>query len=112
MTININEMTIGEAKELSRIFGNEKPHTEKHPLDGEKVVMALANGFVFVGRLSTSNHGFRLDDAQNVRFWAKREGGLPELAMNGRIAGDELDTISGPIFTQTYLFCMKAEGWS
>ena len=108
--MNIDDLTIGEAKELSRMFGSEPAHSG-HPLDGEMVVAVIPNGFVHIGKLQSSGERYILTDASNLRYWEKRDGGLPELAISGQKSGDRVDKI-GTVYIDTVLFFYPAGGWS
>jgi len=57
-------------------------------------VVILRNGFVFVGDLERRD-GIGYLQGMQVRYWSKRDGGLPEFAAGGRREGDKLDVIIG-----------------
>lgn len=108
--MNLNDLTIGEAKELFSMFGGEPSHLN-HPLDGQMVVAVIPNGFIHIGKLQSSGGRYILTDASNLRYWEKRDGGLPELALSGQKAGDRVDII-GTVYIDTVLFFYSAGGWS
>lgn len=58
------------------------------------IVMILRNGFVFVGDTRREGGVGYLKGFQ-VRYWSKRDGGLPEFAAKGRSPDDTLDAIAG-----------------
>jgi hypothetical protein len=80
-TMNIDELTIGEAKELAALFG--KTETNKHPFVGKHCVIRTYSAGVHLGTIKS------VDGAQVIaddvrRLW-KWEGAftLNEVALNG-----------------------------
>lgn len=106
--MNIDDLTIGQAKELSAIFGGTK---EKHPLDGQKVVAVLPHGFIHYGVLHDSGGRFALSEASNLRYWVKRDGGLPEFAAFGPKEDDRIDKI-GVVHFDSALFFYPCGCWA
>jgi len=98
----INELTIGEAREMAK---------ERHPLDGNRVLAVLPNGFIHFGTLHDMGDRYSLTDASNLRYWNKRDGGLPGFAKNGPIEGDRIDKI-GTVYIETVLFFYPLGDWS
>jgi hypothetical protein len=58
------------------------------------IVLILRNGFIFVGDTKRRDGTGYLRGYQ-VRFYEKREDGLPGFARGGRKSGDKLDQIEG-----------------
>jgi hypothetical protein len=108
--MNIDELTIGEAKKLAAMFGNQPVH-KKHPLNGKKVIAVLPNGFIHIGTLEDDDGRYTLTEASNLRYWKERDGGLPELAIDGPKSGDRIDEV-GNIYIETALFFYQAGNWS
>ena len=105
--MSIDNLTIGEAKELAALFGA----TEKrlHPFTGENVIVALPHGFVFFGILQPD---MTLCKASNIRYWEKRDGGLPEFAKSGPKSNDKIDKLAGKVDVSKYLFIYQAGDWN
>jgi len=95
-------------KDLKEIIGRE---SADHPFNGRKVVAVLPNGFIFIGTVNCNSGFLMLSDASNLRYWEKREGGLPELAINGKKDGDKIDKVTGEVPISGYLFMYLAGGF-
>lgn len=92
--MKLDDLTIGEARELANLFGNGK--SGKCIKDGGIKIVVLQRGWVVVGRYSQSGHDCQLDDAAVIRIWGTTEG-LTEL-VNGPVANKtKLDKTSKPI---------------
>lgn len=87
--MNIDQLTIGEAKQLSSMFG-PKP-TVTHPRFDGPVVAQFIGRFVFVCYLEIKDGYCYLTNVRNVRYWESREDGLGGLAKNGKTDGDKID---------------------
>ena len=95
------ELSIKDIRELLAITS---PPQQPHPLIGQKVVAVLPSGFVHVGTLHEDGGQYVLTDAFNLRYWAKRDGGLPQLAQEGLIAEDKTDHIQSVYFDAAVFF--------
>ena len=104
--MNVDELTIGQAKVISSLIGGADKQTP-HPLDGTKVVAVVPYGFVFFGFLHTTPTGYVLTDASNVRRWDKKDGGLPEFAAKGPTSKDTIDEV-GDVYLEEVLFFYPA----
>jgi hypothetical protein len=81
------------------------------PLEGQKVVFIAPYGFVYVGILHCLMDGsFCLSEADNVRYWAKRAGGLPQLAREGYLEEDEIDPV-GEVYLGGYVALYGCGKW-
>jgi len=87
--MNIEDMTIKQARELATIFGEGL--TTQHPLVGKKVLAFLPGRFIYIGTLEQHGKNYVLNDAQNLRYWKNRDNALGGLAQNGPIDGDMID---------------------
>ena len=83
------------------------PDTAKHPLCGKPVLVASAHGFVHTGILDQEGPYLFLRQAANVRFWSKREGGLPELARDGYLEDDKIDPCDSDVYLSSIVFMME-----
>ena len=91
--MKIDDLTIGEAKRLAGMFGgSQQGYPDK---DYGWIVLILRNGFVFVGKAKRVNGVGIMSPAFQVRYWSKRDGGLPEFAEKGKSSDDKLDAING-----------------
>ena len=88
--MNIEDMTIKQARELTAMFGGATA-TPQHPLVGKKVLALLPGRFIYMGTLEQVGSHYVLRDAQNIRYWKERDNGLGGLAANGPISGDKID---------------------
>lgn len=89
--MNIDDLTIGEAKALAGMFQNPNPaaSTELKHFHGLCLVVA-DRGHVWVGQATTDNQWCRIKSARIVRQWGTSKG-LNELAKNGPLSGTKLD---------------------
>ncbi len=80
---------------------------QQHPLIGRKVIVISTNGFVHAGILEQRSNLLCLRDASNIRYWSKRQGGLPELAKNGFCEEDKIDKIDGLVALHSVVAIME-----
>ena len=78
--MNIEELTLGEIKQLSNLINNQKCDLTEKSL-GKNIVI-LQRGWVFVGDLFKKGHDCRLENASVVRIWGTKKG-LGEIAKDG-----------------------------
>lgn len=78
--MNIDEMKIGEFKQLQSLFGSRK----KKITDGGIRICVLQRGWVVIGRYSQEGSECKLTDANVIRTWGTTKG-LGEIAENGPI---------------------------
>jgi len=88
--VNINDLTIGQAKELAAAFGSTTQASE-HPIFNGPVIAQFIGRFVFVCNLEIRAGYCYLTNVRNVRYWAERENGLGGFADLGPISGDRID---------------------
>jgi hypothetical protein len=89
MNKNLDDLTIGEARELANIFGNSASKNVKQ-ID-EFAIVILDKGFVHVGRLKSFDDDFlELTNAHNIRIWGTKQG-LGELVLKGKLNETKLD---------------------
>jgi hypothetical protein len=86
--MNIDNLTIGEANQLVKMFGQSNGTGEvvQHGL----CIVVLDKGFVYVGELETDGKLMTLRKARNIRRWGT-ERGLGQLALEGPQDGTALD---------------------
>lgn len=112
----IDNLTIGEAKELASFFGQSTSNNarKKHPLHGKNVVAVLPHGLVFFGRLNDpldESGRYAIENAHNVRYLTERNGGLHKLAAEGPINGDKIDA-SGIVYVETAVYFVECGDWA
>ena len=111
--MKIDELTIGEAKELAAMFGGS---TEKKVIkDGGIKIVVLQRGWVAVGRYSQDGSDCMLENAAIIRIWGTSKG-LPEIT-KGPIAGKTvLDKSIYPIrfneLTVVLMLDCEEKAWS
>jgi len=91
MQQTIDNLTIGEAKQLASMFTNkpDAPGLSGHP-SGQHIVV-IDRGFVYAGEV-TCNHSYVvIKNAKNVRVWGTTKG-LGELR-NGPLSGTKTDAV-------------------
>lgn len=89
--MDLNSLTMGEVKELSRIFGGNNP-TENNRLasEGDVVIAVLQRGWVAVGRYSQCGVIAELSNGYNIRRWGTSSG-LGQLAVEGKQESTVID---------------------
>lgn len=84
--MQLDDLTIGQAKQLAGMFGATATTPPGH-LGGSAVkILICQRGFVFVGRVSRDGSYLVAEDALNIRRWGTTRG-LGELASNGPVVG-------------------------
>jgi len=86
--VNINELTIGEAKELAKLFGSASQSTNLgiNSLVGKKVIIRTFSAGVHYGELSEKDgKEVILKNARRLWYWKTTNKGisLSEVANNG-----------------------------
>ncbi len=108
--MNINDLTVGQAKELAEMFGKSvavKPRTD----EGINLVI-LDRGFVYVGYVTVDGDWVYISQAKNVRYWGTSKG-LGEL-VNGPLSGTKLDvvgTVKAPLRSLIGLIKCEETKW-
>lgn len=95
MTISIDDLTIREAREISKLLGGagHKSHTS-HPFVGKYVICRCYSAGVHAGTLvSQTGDEAILKDSRRLWSWTAKDGvALSGLAMNGLKSG-KIDTL-------------------
>ncbi len=89
--MNINEITIGQAKELFEIFGQKQPQPAPvsvpapHPMIGEKVIIRTFSAGVWFGVLEQKDgNEVILTNARRMwRWWAAESISLSAVSIHG-----------------------------
>ena len=85
--MNIDDLSIGQAKALIGYFGNEH---RSRPRDFGFAVVILDRGFVYVGNAASDGEFLTISKARNIRYWGTTEG-LAELINAGPTVKTKLD---------------------
>ena len=110
--MKLDDLTIGEAKEISALFS--KTNCRKSIKDGGYRIVVLQRGWVAVGKFSQEGSDCQLDNAAIIRIWGTSKG-LPEI-VDGPINGKTvLDKSPRPIrfheLTAVLSLDASEEGW-
>ncbi len=113
--MNINDLTIGEAKELAKIFGGcSTAETYKHPMIGKYCVVRTFSAGVHIGVVKEVYPALQGSDVlfeSSRRLW-KWEGAftLSEVANNGvKITSRIAEEVAGNMVTGANEFILVSE---
>ena len=84
--MNINDLTIGQAKELAAVFGNKQSEsTGLNCMIGKKVIIRTYSAGVWFGELSQKDHNevILLNARRMWSWWAKEGISLSAVAVHG-----------------------------
>lgn len=101
--MEIDKLTIGEAKTLAAMFGSQSQR--KSIPDGGTRIVILQRGWVVVGKFSQDGDECRLTRAAVVRRWGTSKG-LGELASKGPLSETVLDSSPDLIFHELTVIAM------
>lgn len=89
MTININDLTIGQAKELAALLNQQgvvsntaKPEQVPAFMDDGRYIVVLQRGWVMVGNITKEGDYIKMTNVSNIEYWGTTEG-LGQLANSG-----------------------------
>lgn len=80
--MNINELTIGQAKELAALFGGAKTESSSPIENGARYIVTLQRGWIVVGNVTKSGDYLSISNAAVIERWGTTEG-LGQLAISG-----------------------------
>ena len=86
------------------------PAGNRHPYYNRRVLAIMPHGFIHFGLLRQQGDYLILKDASNLRYWSKRDGGLPEFAQKGPGSEDKIDKI-GEVVLETPMFFYLLGDW-
>lgn len=98
--MNINELTIGQAKELAALFSGTQ-HASCAPKNMGQNIAVLDRGFVYVGDVEDQGEWMVITKCKNIRVWGTKNG-LGELR-NGPTASTIQDEVGEVKFTKKSL---------
>ena len=80
--MNINELTIGQAKELAALFGGAKQESGSPIESGARYIVTLQRGWIVVGAVTKVGNYLSISNCSVIERWGTTEG-LGELAITG-----------------------------
>ena len=86
--MNIDDLTIGEAKRLAALFGGNKPEAAIVAMGWNVVV--LDRGFVYVGDCHRDGDLLAMPAGRNIRYWGTDKG-LHQLVTGGPTKDSKID---------------------
>lgn len=116
--IDVNELTIGQARELAALLnlGNSVGPAvgpAVGQIDHGLQIAVLDRGFVYIGRVVTDDKWCHISGAWNIRRWGTTHG-LGEL-VDGPTPHTELDRVGDvrvPLHSLQHLIAVKGEKWT
>ena len=110
--MDINELTIGQAKELTALFGTQKTEGLPNPYIGKRVIVRTYSAGVHIGTLKSAvGRECELIDA--LRLWKWEGGGLSlsAIATDG-IKGGRLNRTKSVVLTEAIEYIpVTDEAW-
>lgn len=114
--MNIDLLTIAQAREIVAIFGDSKPTLTAAPsnaIDHGLAIVVLDRGFVYIGIVSTDANWCNIQNAHCIRRWGT-ERGLGQLANEGPQPDTKLEsvgTVAAPMRAVIHVIEVKANKW-
>lgn len=107
--MNLDDMTIGQAKALAAMFGNAVAK-EPHPFVGKYVICRCYGAGVHSGTLvSMSGSDVILKESRRLWSWRAKDGiALSGVAQNGMAEGQKIDTTNPLIALTDVIECIPA----
>lgn len=107
--MNINDLTIGDAKSIAKLFPPQADPARKHY--GIQIVV-LDRGFVYVGDTTIDGDFVIIENARNIRLWGTTKG-LGELRTGptGKTQTDYVGTVRAPIRALISLVDTEGAAW-
>jgi len=111
--INVNELTVGQAREIASEFGSNHRETSMHDNRLWSIqIVVLISGFVYVGTVTTDNGWVTITNAKNIRKWGTSNG-LGEL-VNGPMPSTILDDVGelrAPFHALIHMINVEQDKW-
>lgn len=86
--MNVNDLTIGEAKALVAMFSGGA--TQAEPRAYDLAIVVVDRGFVYIGYVETRNEMCIIRECRNIRRWGT-ERGLAQLVNDGPTSESRID---------------------
>ena len=109
--MSIDDLTIGQAKELAAMFGATCA-APKRTIDHGLQIVVLDRGFVYIGYTTTDGEWCHITKALNVRRWGTSDG-LGQL-VNGPTSETRLDEVGSvrvPFHSLQHLIAVEEGAW-
>jgi len=110
--MQIDNITIGQARELAKMFGGDAPAGTEQDC-GVRIVV-LQRGHVAVGHVYTTPDEVRIENAAIIRRWGTTKG-LGEIANAGPLSETILDdcpTLHAHPLTVVTMMEVKTDAWA
>ena len=111
--INLDDLTIGQARQLATQFGSVPPAVpQSGRVDHGWNIVVLDRGFVYVGLVSIDDRWVYIEHAANIRRWGTTRG-LGEL-VGGPRPDTKLDpagNVQAPLTALIHLIEVEARKW-
>jgi len=111
--VNIDDLTIGQARALAALFAATDKPTSGGAIDHGLQIAVLDRGFVYIGHVTTDNEWCHIGGAWNIRRWGTTRG-LGEL-VDGPTPNTELDRVGNvrvPLHALLHLIAVKGGKWT
>ncbi len=113
--MNIDELTIGQAKEVAAQIAPLMRQTSspKQEYEHGLKIVVLDKGFVYIGIVYTDGEWVVIQKAHNIRRWGTTNG-LGQLAKHGPTADTRLDrvgTVKAPFHVLQQLIDVEVNAW-
>lgn len=98
--MNLNDLTIGQAKELAALFGAAPAISASHPFIGKYVIARCYSAGVHAGTVaSVDGENVVLTGSRRLWSWTAQDGvALSGVAQNGLKSGGKVDVINPQIY--------------
>jgi hypothetical protein len=98
--MNLNDLTIGQAKELAAMFGATPSQAVPHPFIGKYVIARCYSAGVHAGIVaSVDGENVVLTDSRRLWSWNAKDGvALSGVAQSGLKTGGKVDLINPQIY--------------
>lgn len=98
--MNLNDLTIGQAKELAAMFGGATSEKKAHPFIGKHVIARCYSAGVHAGTvISIDGDTVIMKDSRRLWSWKANKGvALSGVAQHGLAAGCKVDVINPEIY--------------
>ena len=110
--INVDDLTIRQARQLAAQFSNAAPAATPGRVNHGWNIVVLDRGFVYVGAVSTDDRWLYIEDAANIRRWGTTRG------LGGLVTGPKPETkldptgnVKAPLSALVHLIEVEARQW-
>lgn len=112
--MNLDELTIGEARQLAAMFGTQVVPQGSTTIVHGLAIVVLDRGFVYIGKVTTDREWCFIHDARNIRRWGTSSG-LGELVQQGPTDKTKMDfvgLVKSPMRAVISVLPVEALPWS